>query len=168
GSGGRAGEAERELLLEGGLRRIYAGLPEERVEHYLRRFSSPGALTAALNWYRAMRPPAVRGPVSVPTMYVWSTGDEFIGPVAARAAGRFVRAPDRFEGLEGVAAWVSEEGPGRPAALLFRGVGGWGGGARGLRWRGRDCDVRLWPIADISYCTAHVCFWAACRDSAET
>jgi hypothetical protein len=65
--------------LEGGLRRIYAGLPAERVEHYLRRFS---ALTAALNWYRAMRPPAVRGPASVPTMYVWRTGDEFIGPAA--------------------------------------------------------------------------------------
>src|SRR5262249_45934675 len=124
GSGGRAGEAERELLLEGGLRRIYAGLPEERVEHYLRRFSSPGALTAALNWYRAMRPPAVRGPVSVPTMYVWSTGDEFIGPVAARAAERFVTAPYRFEGLGGVSHWISGEAPGRLAARMRGGVGG--------------------------------------------
>ena len=125
GSFQRAGDAERELLLEGGLRRIYAGLPEERVEHYLRRFSSPGALTAALNWYRAMRPPAVRGPVSVPTMYVWSTGDEFIGPVAARAAERFVTAPYRFEVLDGVSHWFSEVAPERLAALIVGWLGEW-------------------------------------------
>src|SRR5215216_4806788 len=42
------GEAERELLEEGGLRRLYDGLPAHRMERYVERFSEPGALTAAL------------------------------------------------------------------------------------------------------------------------
>jgi pimeloyl-ACP methyl ester carboxylesterase len=78
------GEAERELLDEGGLRRLYDGLPARRIERYVERFSEHGALTAALNWYRAMRPPAKRGPITTPTLYVWSTGDAFIGETTAR------------------------------------------------------------------------------------
>jgi pimeloyl-ACP methyl ester carboxylesterase len=113
------GEAERVLLDEGGLRRIYDGLPAERIERYVERFSEPGALTAALNWYRAMRPPANRGPITIPTLYVWSTGDAFIGETAARAAERHVAGPYRFEVLEGVSHWISEEAPERLSALLL-------------------------------------------------
>ena len=69
------GDAERELLDGGGLRRFYEGLPADQVERYVKRFAEPGALTAALNWYRAMRRPAKSGPITAPTLYVWSTGD---------------------------------------------------------------------------------------------
>jgi pimeloyl-ACP methyl ester carboxylesterase len=56
---------------------------------------------------------------------VWSTGDEFIGPVAARAAERFVTAPYRFEVLDGVSHWISEEAPERLAALIVGWLGKW-------------------------------------------
>ena len=36
------------------LRRLLEGLPDEEVEHYVARMREPGALTAALSWYRAM------------------------------------------------------------------------------------------------------------------
>jgi pimeloyl-ACP methyl ester carboxylesterase len=91
------GEAERELLDAGGLRRLYDGLPADRIDRYVERFSQPGALTAALHWYRAMRRPGKRGPITTPTLYVWSTGDAFIGEVAARGVERHVDGPYRFE-----------------------------------------------------------------------
>ena len=113
------GEAERNLLENGGLRRAYAGLPAHRINYYLERFSQPGALTAALNWYRAMRPPPKRGPVIMPTLYVWSTLDPYIGETAARGAERHVTGPYRFEVLDGVSHWISEEAPERLSALLL-------------------------------------------------
>jgi pimeloyl-ACP methyl ester carboxylesterase len=113
------GEAERDLLENGGLRRAYAGLPADRIDHYLARFSQPGALTAALNWYRGMRPPAKRGSVITPTLYVWSTRDAFIGETAARGAEHHVTGPYRFEVLDGVSHWISEEAPERLSALLL-------------------------------------------------
>jgi pimeloyl-ACP methyl ester carboxylesterase len=113
------GAAERELLEEGGLRSLYEGLPVERIERYVERFSEPGALTAALNWYRAMRPPRIRGPITTPTLYVWSTGDAFIGESAARGVEQHVAGPYRFEVLHGVSHWVSEEAPERLSALLL-------------------------------------------------
>ena len=111
--------AERELLDQGGLRRMFDGLPEARIDAYVERFSEPGALTAALNWYRAMRRPAQAGPITTPTLYVWSTGDAFIGEAAARGVARYVEGPYRFEVLDGVSHWISEEAPEQLSALLL-------------------------------------------------
>ncbi len=119
------GEAERELLDEGGLRRLYDGLPPHRIERYVERFSEPGALTAALNWYRAMRRPTKRGPITTPTLYVWSTGDAFIGETAARGVERHVAGPYRFEVLVGVSHWISEESPDRLSPLLLEHLTAW-------------------------------------------
>jgi pimeloyl-ACP methyl ester carboxylesterase len=119
------GEAERQLLDEGGLREIYDGLPVARIDEYLRRFREPGALTPALNWYRAMRRPTRTGPITTPTLYVWSTGDAFIGETAARAAAHHVAGPYRFEILDGVSHWISEQAPERLSALLLEHLGAW-------------------------------------------
>jgi pimeloyl-ACP methyl ester carboxylesterase len=114
-----APEAERRLLDEGGLRAMFAGLPEARIDAYVERVSDPGALTAALNWYRAMRRPTQSGPITTPTLYVWSTGDAFIGEAAARGVAQYVEGPYRFEVLDGISHWISEEAPERLAALLL-------------------------------------------------
>jgi pimeloyl-ACP methyl ester carboxylesterase len=119
------GEAERELLDEGGLRRLYEGLPAHRIDRYVERFSEPGALTAALNWYRAMRPPTKRGPITTPTLYVWSTGDAFIGEAAARGVECHVEGPYRFEVLDGVSHWISEEAPERLSTLILEHLAAW-------------------------------------------
>jgi pimeloyl-ACP methyl ester carboxylesterase len=119
---------ERLLLGPGGdgsgLRRMLreTGLDDEDAEMYVAALSEPGALTAALNWYRAMDPSALAAlePVRVPTMYVWSTGDAAIGRVAAEGTREHVQGPYRFEVLEGVSHWVPETAPEQLSELLVR------------------------------------------------
>jgi pimeloyl-ACP methyl ester carboxylesterase len=94
------------------LRRMLSrgGLPDAAVERYVRRMREPGALTAALGWYRAM-PWTVRervGMIRVPTLHLWSTGDAFLGRAATEDTARFVDAPYRLEVLEGVGHWIPE------------------------------------------------------------
>ena len=65
---------------------------------------SPGVLTAALNWYRAMSPDAMRraaAPVSVPTTYVWGSEDIAFGRAAAERTGNYVDADYRFVAARG-------------------------------------------------------------------
>ena len=98
------------------------GLDDEDAQMYAAAMSEPGALTAALNWYRAMDPGALREiePVRVPTMYVWPTGDAAIGRVAAESTRERVQGPYRFEVLEGVSHWVPETAPEQLSGLLLR------------------------------------------------
>jgi pimeloyl-ACP methyl ester carboxylesterase len=98
------------------------GLDDEDAAMYAAALSEPGALSAALNWYRAMDPRALVGlePIRVPTMYVWSTGDAAIGRVAAEGTREHVQGPYRFEVLEGVSHWVPETAPEQLSALLIR------------------------------------------------
>ena len=86
------------------------GLPEPFLGRYVARMREPGALTAALGWYRAL-PLGARdtvGRVRVPTLHVWSSGDPSISRAGAEAAGRFVAAPYQFEALLGVPHWIPE------------------------------------------------------------
>ncbi|MFE9627881.1 alpha/beta fold hydrolase [Streptomyces sp. NPDC006527] len=102
------------------LRGFYAGkVPQDSAESYVRHLSRPGALTAALNWYRAGRPDGAIGAVDVPTLYVWSTEDSAFGPVAAQETGRWVDGPYRFETLQGVSHWIPEEAPETLSRLLL-------------------------------------------------
>ena len=83
---------------------------------------SGAALTAPLNWYRAMPlldPRSARVPVRVPTLFVWSDGDVAITRMAAERCARHVEAPFRFEILRGVSHWIPEEAPESVAALLL-------------------------------------------------
>ncbi|MEU2914969.1 alpha/beta hydrolase [Streptomyces massasporeus] len=102
------------------LRAFYAGkVPQDSAEGYVRHLSQPGALTAALNWYRAGRPDSAIGVIDVPTLYVWSTEDSAFGPAAANETGRWVNGPYRFETLQGVSHWVPEEAPETLSRLLL-------------------------------------------------
>lgn len=107
------------------LRRALAGsgMPAASVERTVDGLLVPGALTAALNWYRAV-PRARRlfsqlPDVTVPTLYIWSTGDPALGRVAAEATARFVSGPYRFEVLEGAPHWLPDVEPDRCADLLI-------------------------------------------------
>ncbi|WP_445054478.1 alpha/beta fold hydrolase [Streptomyces sp. SAS_269] len=102
------------------LRNLYAGkVPQDSAEAYVCHLSQPGALTAALNWYRAGRPDDAIGVIDVPTLYVWSTEDSAFGPAAAEETGRWVKGPYRFETLQGVSHWVPEEAPEALTRLLL-------------------------------------------------
>ena len=115
---------ERLLLARGGaaLRRLLrsGGLPHDAVDRYVARMHEPGALAAALGWYRALpwsgRDPV--GTVRVPTLHVWSTGDAFLGRAATEGTGRFVEAPYRLEVLDDVTHWIPELAPDRVATLV--------------------------------------------------
>lgn len=115
---------ERLLLASGGkaLRGMLrnGGLPREAAGHYVTRMQEPGALSAALGWYRAMPFQARHavGTVRVPTLHVWGTGDAFLGRAGIEATSRFVDAPYRLEILDGVGHWLPELAADRVAELV--------------------------------------------------
>lgn len=118
------GTAEETLLADegAGLRRLLkaSAFPGD-AEPYIALMREPGALTAALSWYRALGRGMVQpaGPISVPTLYVWSDGDPAIGREAAEGTGDHVEGPYRFEVLAGVSHWIPEAAPEELNRLLL-------------------------------------------------
>jgi pimeloyl-ACP methyl ester carboxylesterase len=98
------------------------GLADEDARMYVEALTEPGALTAALNWYRAMDSGALveLAPVAVPTLYVWSTDDAAFGRVAAEGTAAYVGGPYCFEVLENVSHWIPEMAPEELSSLLLR------------------------------------------------
>jgi pimeloyl-ACP methyl ester carboxylesterase len=91
-------------------------------ERDARAMSEPGALTAAINWYRAMplsNPRAINQKVTVPTLYVYSDQDTALMPKAAHNTARYVSGEYRFEILPGVSHWIPDEQPDKLADLLL-------------------------------------------------
>src|SRR3954462_9011627 len=124
----QTGKAE-EVLLEDDLRRIrrmlgpeeQTGIPAEAVDEYVAVLSAPGALTAALNWYRAMSSATPVEPVEVPTTFVWSDSDVAIGRPAAAGCSEQVTGDFRFVELPGITHWIPEQAPQQLAdAILDR------------------------------------------------
>ncbi|QBI54466.1 Fluoroacetate dehalogenase [Streptomonospora litoralis] len=119
------GAAEEQLLDNGAaaLRGVFEGrVPEDLVEDNLRRLAQAGALTAALNWYRAMTLESAFADapaVSVPTLYVWGDADVAFTAVPARATGEWVAAPYRYIELEGFSHWLPEEAPDQVVPALL-------------------------------------------------
>ncbi len=97
------------------------GLSHDQAAPYLDALGTPEALRAALNWYRAADLSLIEGlgPITAPTLYVWSTEDPALGPDAARATADFVEGPYRFEVLEGVSHWIAEQAPDELNRLLL-------------------------------------------------
>jgi pimeloyl-ACP methyl ester carboxylesterase len=98
-----------------------SGLSDAHIDRYLSVLAQPGAATAALNWYRALPllPPSRLRPVTVPTLYVYATGDLALGRKAADLTAREVIAPYRYEVLDGVSHWIPEEAPEVVASLVI-------------------------------------------------
>jgi pimeloyl-ACP methyl ester carboxylesterase len=113
----QAGKAEEVLLADDArrLRRMLdspaSGIPAEAVDVYVAQLSAPGALTAALNWYRAMSSGTPVDPVGVPTTFVWSDGDVAVGRTAAEACADQVTGDYRFVELSGITHWIPEQAP---------------------------------------------------------
>jgi pimeloyl-ACP methyl ester carboxylesterase len=79
----------------------------------------PGALTAALNWYRANDFLGYDRPVAVPTLFVAGTQDAYIAPSGVRATRNWVTGRYRLENLVGVGHDVLTEADGTMTALLL-------------------------------------------------
>ena len=111
-AGGRARSAAR-------LRHL--GLDVDSARRYARRATSAGAMTGALNWYRALPFDIGNrvGPVAVPTLFVWGERDRFITRIAAERCGRHVSGPFRFVALPEADHWLPSGSPGVVASLLL-------------------------------------------------
>ena len=108
-------------LLSGGLDQVFGGIPAVDAEHYLAVLRQPGALTAALSWYRAQSLADLEGigPITMPTLHVWSDDDAALGAAGAQATAAHVDGPYRLEVLEGVSHWIPEEAADALVALLL-------------------------------------------------
>jgi len=87
-------------------------------DHWIAQLSRPGALTAALNWYRANSGPerwlAPRPPlpkVRAPTLGIWSSGDAYLTEAQMVRSAEFVSGPWRYERLEGASHWLQLDRP---------------------------------------------------------
>ncbi len=124
------GTAEEALLADGGagLRRLFevSAYPDDPAP-YIELMQEPGTMTGALSWYRALAKGGVdaafasvaMGPVTVPTLYVWSDQDPAIGREAAEGTAQHVEAPYRFEVMAGVSHWIPEAAPDELNRLLL-------------------------------------------------
>ena len=99
--------------------------PEDR-RVFVEALSRDGALTAALNYYRANMPPAswLRDPpdpppIPVPTMIIWGEADTNMHPLLLERSAATVTGPLRVERLPGVSHWVQQEVPDRVNELLL-------------------------------------------------
>jgi epoxide hydrolase 4 len=99
---------------------------EEDRRHFLEALSRPGALTAAMNYYRAnippttwLRPPPDLPPITVPTLIIWGEGDAYLSPLILDRSAAKVQGPLAVERLPGVSHWVQQEAPDAVNARLI-------------------------------------------------
>ena len=99
-------------------RRFGRGVPD--LDKYVADLSRPGALTAALNWYRAnAKPWRVRRlpSIRVPTLGMWGTRDVALTETQMRESARFVDGHFRYERID-AGHWMMLERPDRVNELL--------------------------------------------------
>ncbi len=127
------GKAEDVLLSDDAERLIgmYQGqVRADDVAAYVDLMRQPGALTAALNYYRAMRADLSELPaVTTPTTYVWSSGDMALGREAAEHCGDFVDADYEFVELPEISHWIPDEAPDVLAEAVLRRIASTAGAA---------------------------------------
>lgn len=97
------------------------------LDRYREAWSRPGAITAMLNWYRAIlrRPPPrpARAIVSAPLLLIWGTRDPVLGREMADASLAF-GSDTRLETLEQASHWVQHDAPDQVNALLLQHLAG--------------------------------------------
>jgi pimeloyl-ACP methyl ester carboxylesterase len=86
----------------------------------MRFLVASGALTPALNWYRAMpfSAPARPAEVTVPTLFINSDSDPALGRTGGEHTRRFVTGPYTFHTLTGIGHWIPEQAASEVAELL--------------------------------------------------
>ena len=106
------------LTLNGGatLRRMFSDvtLPPDVLAVYIRQITEPGAATAMLNWYRAIRLLSSRTlteqyKIDVPTLE-YGDRDVALDPIRLNGTERYVRDLT-VKRLPGVSHWVQQDAP---------------------------------------------------------
>ena len=97
-----------------------SGLAGHDIEDHVRVLTEPGAMRAALNWYRAydfLKQSAAT--VEVPTLFIWSTGDPALGRDGAEWTAEHVKAAYRFVVIADGPHWLPETHAGEVNRLLL-------------------------------------------------
>jgi pimeloyl-ACP methyl ester carboxylesterase len=105
-----------------GLRVLLArsGLGPQWIQAYAGALAGPGALAAALAWYRAAGPSSLRTPaVTVPTCHLWGSADPALGRRATEATARWVTGPYHLQVLAGAGHWLPEQHAAELAGLVL-------------------------------------------------
>lgn len=98
-----------------GLKKLLATLPETHRNEYLSILAEPGALTAELNWYRAMDVEKlvvsgmVNRPVTRPTLFIWGSKDFTVAPSVIDKQRPFIQGPYRELRLEAGHALIQQQ-----------------------------------------------------------
>ncbi|GCD91513.1 alpha/beta fold hydrolase [Nocardioides sp. LS1] len=90
------------------------GMTPEEIATFRREIVEQGALTGALNWYRAMpftRPGAVSRRVTVPTTLVWGDADTAVLRSTVERTADWVDGDYRLVVLPGVSHWIPSQAP---------------------------------------------------------
>ncbi len=99
---------------------------EADLDEYRKAWSQPGALTAMINWYRAVRRLPPKSPpdrmVSTPTLIIWGVNDRYIIPEAAQMSLDFCDNA-RLEYIDTATHWVQHEEPQRVNQLMVEFLG---------------------------------------------
>ena len=102
-------------------------LDDEQFDRVHRDVVQSGALTYALNWYRAMliaSPGGAAQKVSAPTTHVWGARDSALVRKGADLTAEYVTGPYRLEILE-ASHWIPEERPAELAGIIAARADGW-------------------------------------------
>jgi pimeloyl-ACP methyl ester carboxylesterase len=101
-----------------------AAFTDADVRLYKEALRRPGALTAALNYYRAAlrrgrrRDPRPGKPLRVPTLVIWGERDSYLSPRLLDGLEKWVPGV-RVERLPGVSHWVQNDAPDQVNRLLL-------------------------------------------------
>ena len=93
----------------------YSGMLAEQKSEYIALFSEPGALTSALNWYRAMTLSQQgeahhSSEISTPTMFMWGDHDPTAGRLAVDMQQQYMTGPYREVELD-AGHWLMTDQP---------------------------------------------------------
>lgn len=93
---------------------------EDDIENYVSSWKEPGALTGAINYYRAITNSAywkeLGKPrnfplIKAPTLLIWGEDDPFLGKQLTEDTKEFIDAPYRLEFIQNCSHWVQQEAP---------------------------------------------------------
>jgi pimeloyl-ACP methyl ester carboxylesterase len=98
--------------LLGALRESHVALTEDEAERYRTAWRQPGALTAMVNWYRAVLrhsfEPLAPGRIKLPVQIVWGRQDRYALPALAEAS-KALCSDARLTWLPEATHWVAQD-----------------------------------------------------------
>jgi len=96
------------------------------IEQVVKDLSREGAITSGLSWYRANVPPSSLvepalefPPIAVPTMGIWSDGDDYLLEGPMKDAGQLVNSTFRYERVSGASHWMQLDAADEVSRLLL-------------------------------------------------